>query len=122
MVLCMRLAIARFLAVIMLCSAAAPAFADAGAAAMHAIGCDTHLVATHSDDMAQGEHRDHRANGLTDKMRVCPLSASCLPGLIGDDLTVVRLAHGALAPVKPTGERAVSALLSTLDPPPPRRA
>ncbi len=116
----MRVAIARFLAVIMLCSSAAPAFADAGAAAMHALGCDTHLAATYSDDMAQGEHRDHAGNGMTDKMRICPLSASCLPGLVGDDLTVVRLAHGVLAQVKPAGERAVSALLRTLDPPPPR--
>lgn len=110
----MRFFIAKFLAVLILLTAAAPAFASAEMAAAHAFGCDMMAMDHAGHDMPEGPDTD------PSKLRLCPLAASCMVG--------IKTASGPLRDAQPWVHASFEAAFTpasvgktyTLDPPPPR--
>lgn len=111
----MRSLIARFLAVLILLTAAAPGFASADVAGAHAGGCD----------MAAMNHAGHetpdRMPGDTEGLRVCPLAASCFTGLTVFAPPLREMGEISNALFLPVSPRAIGAADFELDPPPPRQ-
>lgn len=110
----MRFFIARFLPVLVLVTAAAPAFASADMAGAHAFGCDMMAMDHTGHDMPADPETDPA------KVRLCPLAASCMLGLKTSliPLRVARPWVHASFDVVVTSSHA--AKIFALDPPPPR--
>lgn len=110
----MRFFIAPFLAVLILVTAAAPAFASADMAGAHAFGCDMMAMDHTGHDMPEDADTDAA------KLRLCPLAASCMAGM--------KTASGPLRVEQPWVHASFDAAYAsasvgktyTLDPPPPR--
>jgi len=110
----MRFFIARFLSVLMLVTAAAPAFASADMAGAHAFGCDMMAMDHTGHDMPADPETDSA------KLRVCPLAASCMLGL-KTSLGPLRVAQPWVhAPFGVVYASSHAGKVFTLDPPPPR--
>ncbi|MEO0962573.1 MAG: hypothetical protein AAFY01_09130 [Pseudomonadota bacterium] len=110
----MRNLIAKCLAVLILVTAAAPAFASADMAGAHAFGCDMMAMDHAGHDMPQDPDTDAA------HLQLCPLAASCMVGIktaLGPLRTAQAWVHAtfdvALTPAS-VGKT------YTLDPPPPR--
>lgn len=110
----MRIFVAKFLAVLILLTAAAPAFASADMAGSHAFGCDMMAMDHTGHDMPVDPETD------PSKLRLCPLAASCMVG--------IKTALGPLRVAQPWVHASFEATYTpasvgktfTLDPPPPR--
>ena len=110
----MRFLIAKCLAVLILVTAAAPAFASAEMAGAHAFGCDMMAMDHTGHDMPEDPDTDAA------KLRLCPLAASCMVG--------IKTALGPLRVAQPWVHASFEAAYApvsvgriyALDPPPPR--
>ncbi|GAB5504264.1 hypothetical protein [Pyruvatibacter sp.] len=110
----MRFLIAKCLAVLILVTAAAPAFASAEMAGAHAFGCDMMAMDHTGHDMPEDPDKDAA------KLRLCPLAASCMVG--------IKTALGPLRVAQPWVHASFEAAYApvsvgriyALDPPPPR--
>ncbi len=110
---------ARFLILTLLTGAIAPAFASGAAAAMHVLGCEAMAA-------AGGHHGDHGRNPapmpVTDNSGICPLSASCLPGIPALPAVVSAPAEVPVLRDTPMPAQAIAANPAAIDPPPPKTA